>query len=206
MGLLPWDGSISLDGNSLQHISPRQIAKQIGVLSQHAAIYFNYTVYDTVMMGRYLHIKGRFLNTPNEKDKAVVLKSLEAVGLAQEKDTDITKLSGGQVQRVFLARTLAQNPRVLLLDEPTNHLDLKYQIEIIEYIKKWAVENECIIVGVLHDINLALALSDHLVLMKDGEILANDSADRILSDGVLDGVYDMNVRDYMLKSFERWKI
>jgi iron complex transport system ATP-binding protein len=135
-----------------------------------------------------------------------VTRALEAVNLLAEKDRDITKLSGGQLQRVFLARALAQEPRIILLDEPTNHLDLKCQIEIIEYLKVWAQEGNRAVVGVLHDINLAMRLSENFIVMKNGEIQADGNVDDIIADGLLDRVYEMDVVEYMNASLERWGV
>jgi len=202
--ILPSNGDILLNGKSFPRMKRREISMQIAMLSQQPTIYFSFSVYDTVMMGRYLHIKDRFLGMPTEKDREVVSHSLAAVGMLDDKDKEITKLSGGQLQRVFLARALAQEPQIILLDEPTNHLDLKCQVELIDYLKKWANENNRIVVGVLHDINLALELSDNLIVMKDGEICANGPTTEILSSNLLNDVYEMNVAEYMQKSFKRW--
>lgn len=202
--ILPSKGEIEICGKPSRAMKRREIALHIAMLSQQPSIYFSYSVYDTVMMGRYLHIKGRVSHRPTTEDKYVVTRSLEAVNLADEKDRDITKLSGGQLQRVFLARTLAQEPRIILLDEPTNHLDLKCQIEIVEYLKKWAQEGERAVVGVLHDINLATRLCDRFIVMKDGEIHADGNVDEIIAGGLLDSVYEMNVAEYMRESLGRW--
>jgi len=201
---LPYKGRIEVQGRPFSSMKRREIALNIAMLSQQPSIYFSYSVYDTVMMGRYLHIRGRITGTPTKGDKDVVMRSLEAVDLLAEKDRDITKLSGGQLQRVFLARALAQEPRVILLDEPTNHLDLKCQIEIINYLKKWAADGNRAIVGVLHDINIAMLLSDDMIVMKKGEVMANGKASDIIANGLLDDVYDMNVAEYMRDSLMKW--
>jgi iron complex transport system ATP-binding protein len=202
--ILPVKGTILFQDKSFSRMKHREIATKITMLSQQPAIYFSYSVFDTVMMGRYLHIKDRLLGMPTEKDKEVVEQSLKVVNMLGDKDKEITKLSGGQLQRVFLARALAQEPKIILLDEPTNHLDLKCQVEIIEYLKVWAKDGDRMVVGVLHDINLALELSEHLLVMKDGEIHANGSARKIVAKGLLNEVYDMDVAEYMRKSFELW--
>ena len=204
--ILPSRGSIEVMGKPFNRMKRREISMNIAMLSQQPNIYFSYSVYDTVMMGRYLHIRGRLTGSPSWEDKAVVLSSLEAVNLLAEKDRDITKLSGGQLQRVFLARALAQEPRVILLDEPTNHLDLKCQIEIITYLKDWAATGGRAIIGVLHDINLAMLLSEDMIVMKDGEVQAEGRAEDIIAAGLLDRVYDMDVAEYMRGALGHWAL
>ena len=202
--ILPAKGDILFQNKSFFDMKRRDISRQIAMLSQQPTIYFSYSVFDTVMMGRYLHIKDRFMGVPSGADKQIVEKSLAAVNMLTDKDKDITKLSGGQLQRVFLARVLAQEPKIILLDEPTNHLDLKHQVELVSYLKKWAKEEGRIVVGVLHDINLALDMSEHLVVIKNGEIQANGSSEKIVSDGLLDEIYEMNVKEHMQKTLNIW--
>jgi len=202
--ILPSKGKIELFGKPFRSMKRREISLNIAMLSQLPSIYFSYSVFDTVMMGRYLHIRGRMSGSPTKEDKQVVAESLDAVKLLEDKDKDITKLSGGQLQRVFLARALAQEPRIILLDEPTNHLDLRCQVEILDYLKKWAKEGNRAIIGVLHDINLAMELSDNLVVMNSGEIIANGKADEIISAGILNQVYEMDVGQHMRSSLGRW--
>ena len=202
--LLPFRGNITINGKPFSSMKRREISLKIAILSQNIGIYFAYTVFETVMMGRYLHIKDRFSGRPSEKDTAAVMQSLGAVNLLAEKDIEITKLSAGQLQRVFLARTLAQEPQLILLDEPTSHLDLKCQVEIVEYLKKWSCEGNRAVVGVLHDINLAVRLSDRILVMKDGEIQADGKPDEIISRGLLNNVYGMDVANYMKSSLKIW--
>ena len=202
--ILPFKGKIEIRGKPFDKMKRREISKNIAMLTQQMGIYFDYNVYDTVMMGRYLHIKDRLAGNPVKEDISAVMESLEAVNLIDDKDREITKLSGGQLQRVFLARALAQNPKLILLDEPTNHLDLKCQIEIIDYLKKWAACGERAIIGVLHDINLAMQLSEDMIVMKAGEVQASGKADSIVKSGLMDDVYEMDVAGYMRDKLNKW--
>ncbi|MCL2815294.1 MAG: ABC transporter ATP-binding protein [Oscillospiraceae bacterium] len=203
--LLPFRGDVKIGGKSVKKMKHREISLKIAMLTQSSGIYFSYSVFETVMMGRYLHIKDRLLGLPSEEDKACVMRCLEAADLTGDKDKKITQLSGGQLQRVFLARTLAQDPEIILLDEPTNHLDLKYQIELIEYLKAWAKQKNRAVVGVLHDINLALRLSDNIMVMKNGEIKAKGKTREVITDGLLKNVYEIDVAQYMRDALKRWE-
>ena len=202
--ILPYKGEILLEGRPARKMKHRDIAMKIAMMSQIAGIYFSYTVFDTVMMGRYLHIKDKLLGLPSDEDKAKVARCLEAVNLTAERDREITKLSGGQLQRVFLARTLAQEPELILLDEPTNYLDLKYQIELVEYLRTWAANGKRAVIGVLHDINLALRLGDNIMVMKDGCAPAFGKTDEIVSGSLLERTYEINVSQYMRESLKIW--
>lgn len=203
MGMLPVQGKVTVCGESLAGISSRQKAKRIALMSQLSSVYFAYTVYETVMLGRYAHQKRRAFPSESPEDQRIVRDSLERTGMLKYRDRLITELSGGQLQRVFLARIFAQDPQVILLDEPTNHLDLKYQVELMGSLKEWAEEGARCVVGVLHDINLALSFADTVLLMEDGAVKAFEKSEKFeLS--LLDHTYQTDVRGYMRKSFERW--
>jgi len=202
--IIPSRGEIEISGKSIRQMKHKEISRKIALMSQTAELYFSYNVYDTVMMGRYLHIKDGFFGLPSNKDRQCVLECLQAVDLDGEKDREITELSGGQLQRVYLARTLAQQPDIILLDEPTNHLDLKYQIELIEYLREWSKSDGRSVIGVLHDINLAMRLSDKILFMNDGEVCANGNASEIITKDMLLNIYDVDVAEYMKSSLRRW--
>ena len=204
-GLIPYKGSIKLDGKEIVQMKRKEIASKIAFMSQISTIYFSYTVFETVMLGRYLRMKGGVFSEPSKKDKEFVLKCLDAVNLTELKDRQITNLSGGQLQRVFIARTFAQEPEIILLDEPTNHLDLKHQIELVEYLKEWSQKGRRVVIGVFHDINLAMQFSDKILLFSDGQVAAYGDYRTILDGDLLKSIYSIDIKNYMLNSLRRWE-
>ena len=203
-GLLPHEGKVTAEGRDLAAMDRRQLARTVALLSQISSVYFSYTVYETVLMGRYAHQTGGAFSGPGPEDRAIALECMERTGVADLRDRQVTELSGGQLQRVFLARTFAQKPRVILLDEPTNHLDLKYQVELVQELKAWAAGEGRCVVGVLHDVNLALDLADLFLLMEEGRARYFGPAAEF-DPAALNRVYQMDVGGYMRRSLQRWE-
>lgn len=203
-GLLPHEGKVTAEGRNLAAMDRRQLARTVALLSQISSVYFSYTVYETVLMGRYAHQTGGAFSGPGPEDRAIALECMERTGVADLRDRQVTELSGGQLQRVFLARTFAQQPRVILLDEPTNHLDLKYQVELVQELKAWAAGEGRCVVGVLHDVNLALDLADLFLLMEEGRARYFGPAAEF-DPAALNRVYQMDVGGYMRRSLQRWE-
>ncbi len=204
-GMIPIKGQINMDNMNICRMKRKEIAKKIAVMSQITSVYFSYTVYETVLLGRYVHMDSYSLRGPSEKDKEYTIDCLRAVGLYDIRDKQINTLSGGQLQRVYLARTLAQEPEIILLDEPTNHLDLKHQSGLIDFLKGWSKGNQRSVIGVLHDINLAMRLADNILLMKEGKMLAYGKTKEVLTKNILNQVYDMDVVGYMKNSLSKWE-
>lgn len=204
MGILPAQGTVTVDGDTLTGMPARQKAKKIALMSQLSSAYFAYTVYETVMLGRYAHQKRSAFFSESEEDRRIVWESLEKTGMLQHQDRLITELSGGQLQRVFLAQVFAQDPQVVLLDEPTNHLDLKYQVELVDTLKDWVKAGDRCVVGVLHDINLALSFADRVLLMEEGMVKAFEKTSAFdLS--LLSRTYQTDVQGYMREALKRWQ-
>lgn len=202
---IKFDGEVYLNDKSIKKMKRLDIAKEIGMLSQITNVYFNYTVFETVLMGRYVYQKGRFYLGNNKKDIIETERALNIVGMYNLKDREINTLSGGQLQRVFLAKIIAQNPKVILLDEPTNHLDLSYKIELINFLKRWSKEENKTIIGVLHDINLAMLLADKTLIIKDGRLIAFGQNNEILTSNILNEIYNIDIKDFMIKSLKKWE-
>ena len=203
-GILPYDGSIKIDGTEVRKMKRNEIAKKISVLMQFSDIYFSYTVEETVMLGRYLYTDN-FFGIPSTKDKEIVDECLLQYGLEDIRNSQINQLSGGQLQRVLLARTMAQKTPFVILDEPTNHLDIKYQAELIDFLSDWKKESSSnTLVGVFHDISIAFSVADRIIVMKDGYILGSGTKDEILSNDFLTCAYDIDVRKYMEQMYSNW--
>jgi iron complex transport system ATP-binding protein len=203
--LLPYEGTVTLDGENLSAMKRRELARKVAVMSQQNAVYFPYSVYDTVMLGRYGHIKqGLFGGEPGRDDIYNVEESIRVLGLWELRDRLINTLSGGQLQRVFLARVLAQNPRVILLDEPTNHLDLKHQLELVDYVREWVNDSRAVI-GVFHDMNIALRLSKTVLFMESGKIGRMGEFRDIADRHFLKGLFDIDVVQYMTENSRLWE-
>lgn len=202
-GMLPGAGTITACGLQVRRAPRAAVARVLALMSQSSAVYFSYTVYETVLLGRYAHQKGAFC-TADPRDRTLVEESLRRTGMWELRDRLIGELSGGQLQRVFLARTFAQDPRIILLDEPTNHLDLKYQLELMEYLRVWAAEGERCVVGVLHDLNLALSFADTLLLLQNGQSVTH-AAVSAFDTALLDKVYGLDVAGYMRQALSRWQ-
>jgi len=202
--ILKYRGSITVDSREVSSFSRKALAKKIALLSQGSEIYFPYTVSDTVALGRYAHLETQ-LSALSMKDKILIDQTLERLGLTGLKDRMINELSGGQLQRVFLARTLVQDPEIILLDEPTNHLDLKYQVELLQGLIEWAKENGRTVIAVLHDLNMSLRFADTVALMQEGRLVSTGKPEAVLGGEILKSVYGMDVKKFMQESLSAWQ-
>lgn len=202
--LIDYKGSITLDGEEVKGIKRKTLAKKVALMTQSSEVYFPYSVFETVALGRYAHLTGVF-TTLSKSDEDIVIQCIKNVGLYEYKDRLISELSGGQLQRVYLARAFAQEPDIILLDEPTNHLDLKCQVEILQYINKWTKDNNKTVIGVLHDLNLVQMFSEEVIMIKEGQIVANGKTKDILDEESLKEVYGINIKSFMIEALEKWR-
>ena len=187
--LKPQRGSILLDEREIKEMSRMELARKMGYIPQSSAQVFPATVFDTVLMGRRPHIGWR----SNEKDMKKVLETLQMLNIKSFAMRDINELSGGQQQKVFIARALTQEPDVLLLDEPTSNLDIKHQLEVMDIIKNIVREKGIAAIMAIHDLNLASRYADRIVMMNGGEVFDAGDAAAVLTPENIKHVYDVEV-------------
>ena len=201
---VPYTGSITLDGRDIRAYKPAQLAQRIGVLSQQHSVGYAYSVEEVVSLGRYAHAAG-FLSGGDAEGKARVEEALEMTGLAHLRRTNVLTLSGGELQRTFLAQVFAQNPQILMLDEPANHLDLVYQKHIFSLIGEWLKTPGRAVMSVVHDLSLARRYGTQAVLMDHGQSVAQGTIPETLTNENLQAVYGMDVFGWMREMYAQWQ-
>lgn len=185
--LVPQSGEVLLDGIDIHTIGSKQLAQQLGFLPQAPLVPDGITVLDLVSRGR--HPYQGFLTKRTTQDEAAVAQALALTGTEDLIDRDVTELSGGQRQKVWIAMALAQQTDVLLLDEPTSYLDINHQIDVLDLLAQLNRRQGTTIVMVLHDLNLAARYCDHLIAMKDGRIFLAGTAEEVLTTGIIREVF-----------------
>lgn len=181
--LRPIAGRILLNGQDVWQLTARESARRTGVVLQESPGSFEFTVQEVVQMGRTPH-KGMFA-FDSEADEAIVTDALRRVNMLAFAKKPYQTLSGGEKQRVLIARALAQRPKLLVLDEPTNHLDIYYQLEILGLVQSLGITT----LVALHDLNLAAQFCDRLYAMKEGQIVASGSTHEVLTPRLLADVF-----------------
>ena len=199
-----YTGSVFADGRDVAAMRPRELSRTMGVLSQHHFVGYSFSVLEIVSLGRYSYSPGVFGSTSDE-DTAAIEAALRKTGLYELRHQSVSTLSGGELQRTFLAQLLAQNPGLLILDEPTNHLDLVYQKQVFELIREWIRETGRSVVSVVHDLSLARAFGTDALLMSKGKTVAFGKADEVLTAENLRNVYSMDVYGWMQQMLSQWQ-
>lgn len=184
--LKPSEGAVFVDGQPLSEYRVRDSAKKIAVLAQHNFYNFEFTVQDVVLMGRAPH--KRALERDSAADFKIVHEAMERVGVAPLRDRLFSTLSGGEQQRVLLARALAQQTPCLILDEPTNHLDVKYQLELLDLVRSL----DRTVIAAIHDLNIAAMYCDTIFVMQSGHIVAAGAPRDVLTRSLIRSVYEVD--------------
>lgn len=191
--LPPSNGSIEIDGEAVSAYSPKEFARRVAVLPQLHAHAFSHSVRETVELGRYPHQSGLF-SSWSPQDERAVQEAMESTAVTRYEKKSIELLSGGEQQRVFVAQAIAQQAPILLLDEPTNHLDIAHQQQLLDMIRKEAIDKDLTVISVFHDINLAALYCDRLLLIDDGEVAKIGYPQDVVQEKMIDTVYGARVR------------
>jgi len=202
-GGAPARGSVFFEGKNARTMKAHELARNIGVLSQNHFVGYAFSVEEVVRLGRYAYAPTIFSRHSGEED--AVRQALEQTGLWAQRHQSVLTLSGGELQRTFLAQTFCQDPKLLLLDEPTNHLDLVYQKQVFELIQNWLRGQDRAVISVVHDLSLARAYGTRALLLDKGQVVADGPMDQVFSDDVLNRVYRMDVRAWMTRLLAQWK-
>ena len=179
-------GCIFLDGKENTKMGYKETARFLGVVAQHNIYDFDFSVRDIVLMGRSPHKKT--MEQDNAEDRRIAREALARVGLSGFEERTFAELSGGEQQRVILARALAQQTRALILDEPTNHLDVKYQLQLLNTVKSL----DLTVVAAFHDPNLAGLYCDEIYVLKDGRVRAAGAPWEVLTAPLIEEVYGVH--------------
>ncbi len=186
--LRPEAGVVSYDGRAVNALRPRDLARLRAVVEQRLTSPFEFSVYDYVLMGRTPYL-GRF-QAETLEDHRIAEEALELARAVHLHDRSIGELSGGELQRVMIARALAQEPEFLLLDEPTAHLDIKHQLEIMHLLKN--LSRDICVVTVIHDVNHAISFCDRTVLLRDGTVAGCGDPTSVLSTPAIREVFGVD--------------
>ncbi len=189
--LRPSAGRVMLDGKDIRRHTPRQLGRLLAYVPQQPAAAFAFRVEEVVLMGRYAHTG--VLGLAAAGDLAVAREAMRMTATADFAGRALEELSGGEAQRVMIARALAQQPAVVLLDEPTSHLDIRNQLHIYRMLQRVAHDWPTAVVCVSHDVNIAARFADELVLLRDGEVIATGPPVEVIREDLLAATYDVAV-------------
>ncbi|HEV8343536.1 MAG TPA: heme ABC transporter ATP-binding protein [Candidatus Binatia bacterium] len=190
--VLTGSGEVKLNGRYIRSYGRRELSKLFAVVPQESQISFPYSVAEIVLMGRASHHHPLALEA--EKDLEVARKSMELTEILSLADRYLHELSGGEKQRVMIARALAQEPEMLLLDEPSAFLDLKHQVQVFELVRRLNREQGLTVVAALHDLNLAALFFSRLVMLRDGRVYRDGTPAAVLTEEVIEEIYGIRVQ------------
>lgn len=186
-------GKVLLAGKEILSLSKLVKAKKVAVLTQEVQVSFDYTVEEIICLGRYPHQKG-IIKQLSKQDWNIIEEVMELTKISQYRNTQFRMISGGEKQRVLLAKALAQEPEILLLDEPTNHLDIKHTFQMLDLLKERQQKMGLTIFAILHDLNVASLYADRIALLEKGRFLEVGGVDTLRKEEQLKKVYEVQVK------------
>lgn len=198
--LKPTSGNIYFGNIPSDHIPNKELFKKTAVVGQFNTVNFDFSVMEMVMMGRTPHLK--MLQSEGKRDREIAEEALEKVGMKDYRDRKYASLSGGEKQRIVLARAIAQEPELLILDEPTNHLDVHYQLQLLTIIKELKIHT----IAALHDLTLASQFCNYFYILKKGHICYQGTPEDVLTKEMVKEVYGLDCDIYKVPNKECYMI
>ncbi len=187
--LKPKQNTVLINGRCTSKINLREMSKLLSYVPQSSNSTFPFTVFDIVLMGRRPYVNWKL----TEQDHQIAAEMLDFLGIGSMAMRNFNELSGGEQQKVVIARALAQQPKILLFDEPTSYLDIKHQLDILRILKSLSQTSARAVVVSIHDLNLASRFSDRMIMLKKGVIYAVGSPETVLTETNIESVYDVKV-------------
>jgi len=203
-GLPATSGTVQFMDKDISHYSKQELATSMALVPQHFTMDFEYSVRDVVLMGRHPHIP-RF-SSPSAKDYKKVDKAMRTMDITHLASRIVSALSGGELQRVVMARALAQDTEVLILDEATSNLDINHTIGILRVIRKMVDTKKLTVITAIHDLNLAAAFCDNCLVLQDGQIAANADVNTVFTKEMLQDVFSVDVEQIYKTNQDRPQI
>ena len=196
----PMKDSIYLEGKDICEYSIKEYSKKLAFVFQENSRDVDFTVEEIIMMGRYPYME--LLGSESKEDIEIVANVMKRLDIEKFKDRYISELSGGEAQKVFIARALAQGTDILLLDEPTSMLDIHNSVDIMNLVEGMKKENNLTIIMVLHDLNIAFTYCDEIILIENGELIINNNRESVIDSGKLEVVYKDKIKIIEYDKFE----
>lgn len=200
---VPYTGKAFFEGRDIARMRAKERARAFALLSQRQETGYAFTAEEVIRLGRYA--RSSSLAGRSEEGERAVREAAQLCGLLPLLRQSILTLSGGELQRVFLAQVFAQNPKLLLLDEPANHLDLKYMAQIFELIAQWVKQPERAVISVVHDLALTRHYAGTAAILKEGRLLIKAPAEEALTPELLREAWGMDVQGYMRSLLSDWQ-
>ena len=190
--LVPGKGKVLLGGKNIAHLRLNEFARKVAIVHQYNTAADDITVERLVSFGRTPHLG--MMGIRGDEDERYVNWAMEVTNVSQFRDRELSRLSGGQRQRVWIAMALAQGTEILFLDEPTTYLDIRYQIEILELVRKLNREFGMTIVMVLHDINQSIYFSDKIIGLAGGKVIVEGEPEEVITEESIHELYGIDLK------------
>lgn len=195
--IAPSNGRVKFSGIDILEFPNKEYAKLVAYVSQNTFSFFPFSVYEIVMMGRTPYLGT--LGFESSEDRRIVMEALESMEITHLRTKGINEISGGEAQRAYIARALAQKPKLILLDEPNAHLDIEHQISIFKLLRQLNIENQLSVISVSHDLNLVGIFSDEISFMVDGCITLKGKKEEVLTENNIMKIFNVGSKVFYSK-------